>query len=293
MQLFQGTNIQITTTGKSYLGSTIGTDEFKEIIVAKKVEEWSRELKTLAKIAHSQPQSAYCALTQSLKNRWLYLARTTNSISAYLKPIEDTIRYELLPAILGRKHISNDERRLFALPPRLGGLGIDILPKVAKELHHSSKSITEPPQKNILRKEDKESHSAIETQMEDMRKNIKMNNRKNPQEEADKVSSLLNPTTQRGMKLAQEKGLSAWLTTLPIEEHGYALHKGAFQDAIALRYGWRPDAMPSVCVCGKPNDVNHALSHAGKADMSYNVITKSETQPQLFSRKYPMCIVLR
>ena len=117
MQLFQGTNIQITTTGKRYLGSTIGTAEFKEIIVAKKVEEWSRELKTLAKIAPSQPQSAYCALTQSLKNRWLYLARTTNSISAHLKPIEDTIRYELLPAILGRKHISNDERRLFALPP--------------------------------------------------------------------------------------------------------------------------------------------------------------------------------
>ena len=53
IRLFQGINIQITTTGKRYLSSTIGTDE---IIVAKKVEERSWELKTLAKIAHSQPQ---------------------------------------------------------------------------------------------------------------------------------------------------------------------------------------------------------------------------------------------
>ncbi len=30
------------------------------------------------------------------------------------------------------------------------------------------------------------------------------------------------------MALASEKGASSWLTTLPIEEHGFTLHKGAF-----------------------------------------------------------------
>ena len=77
-------------------------------------------------------------------------------------------------------------------------------------------------------------------------------------EAAEEIGSHLSHTTRREMELAQEKG--AWLTTLPIEEHGYALHKGAFRDAVALRYGWRPESMPSVCICGKPNDVRHALT---------------------------------
>jgi hypothetical protein len=52
------------------------------------------------------------------------------------------------------------------------------------------------------------------------------------------------------------------LTTVPLQEHGYALHKGAFRDAIALHYGWRPSGMPTLCSCGKSNDVGHALSCA-------------------------------
>ena len=67
---------------------------------------------------------------------------------------------------------------------------------------------------------------------------------------------------KKAVELAQEKGASAWLTVLPIEEHGFALHKGAFHDALALRYGWRPQRMQSVCICGKQNDTSHALSCA-------------------------------
>ncbi len=37
-----------------------------------------------------------------------------------------------------------------------------------------------------------------------------------------------------------EKGrsTSSWITALPITEHGFMLHKGAFRDAFRLRYGW-------------------------------------------------------
>ena len=42
-------------------------------------------------------------------------------------------------------------------------------------------------------------------------------------------------------------------------EHGFALHKGAFRDALCLRYGWRPPLLPSSCVCGKRFTVEHAL----------------------------------
>ena len=61
-------------------------------------------------------------------------------------------------------------------------------------------------------------------------------------------------------ELAAEKGASNWLTALPIQEHGFTLHKAAFRDALALRYGWRPNNLPSECVCGKPLSVDHSLS---------------------------------
>ena len=62
------------------------------------------------------------------------------------------------------------------------------------------------------------------------------------------------------MDLAQERGASSWLTTLPLEEFGLTLHKGAFRDAIALRYGWQPALTPSTCACGTSFSVEHALS---------------------------------
>ena len=61
------------------------------------------------------------------------------------------------------------------------------------------------------------------------------------------------------------------LPYIPIEEHGFALHKGAFRDALCLRYGWRPPLLPSQCVC---NSMEHALScrHGGFPTIRHNEI---------------------
>ena len=64
------------------------------------------------------------------------------------------------------------------------------------------------------------------------------------------------------MELSKTKGASTWLTVLPLSEHGFTLHKSAFQDALALRYGWTPTRLPSKCDCGKNFNVEHALSCA-------------------------------
>jgi len=74
------------------------------------------------------------------------------------------------------------------------------------------------------------------------------------------LSSILPPNLQLSLKLAGEKGASSWLSTLPLECHGFALHKGDFCDAVALCYGWPPQNLPSNCVCGKSNTIEHALS---------------------------------
>ncbi len=71
---------------------------------------------------------------------------------------------------------------------------------------------------------------------------------------ANEIRESLTPP----MQLATD--LASWLTALLLEEHGFALHKTAFRDAIALRYGWSPSQIPTNCVCGHLFSVQHALS---------------------------------
>ena len=65
---------------------------------------------------------------------------------------------------------------------------------------------------------------------------------------------------RRALKFSSEKGASSWLSILPIAEHGFAPHKGAFRDAHCLHYGWCPPGLPTTCVCGKNFSMEHALN---------------------------------
>ena len=58
------------------------------------------------------------------------------------------------------------------------------------------------------------------------------------------VCDSLPPDLKRIISLSSEKGASSWLSSLPAEEHSFALHKGAFRDALYLRYGWLPSGLP-------------------------------------------------
>lgn len=51
---------------------------------------------------------------------------------------------------------------------------------------------------------------------------------------ATELKDQLPDNMQRAMSLSTEKGSSNWLSTLPTAEHGFALHIGAFQDAIIM-----------------------------------------------------------
>lgn len=74
----------------------------------------------------------------------------------------------------------------------------------------------------------------------------------------EKIKNMDN--LKKSREFGSEKGASNWLSTLPLDEHGFYLHKEAFRDALSLRYGWRPSNLPSDCVCGKEFSVDHALS---------------------------------
>ena len=85
-------------------------------------------------------------------------------------------------------------------------------------------------------------------------------NRQLQSKQAQELKSTLPSDLERVVTTSSEKGASSWLSALPIDEHGFALHKGAFRDALCLRYGWRPSHLPSSCVCGAKFTIQHALN---------------------------------
>ena len=80
------------------------------------------------------------------------------------------------------------------------------------------------------------------------------------EEWAASVCDSLPSDMKHMISLLSEKDASSWLSALPVEEHGFALHKGAFRDTLFLRYGWLPSGLPVHCVCGQGFSVDHALN---------------------------------
>ena len=74
------------------------------------------------------------------------------------------------------------------------------------------------------------------------------------------------------MDLTCQKGVSSWLTAIPLSEQDLSLYKLAFRDALALQYGWVPARMLLQCVCGTNFAVEHALncSHGGLPSLTRN-----------------------
>ena len=57
--IFGDTNVKITCEGRPYLGSALGRRSYTSDFVTGKVEQWTKELKSLSKIATSQPHAAF------------------------------------------------------------------------------------------------------------------------------------------------------------------------------------------------------------------------------------------
>ena len=215
-------------------------------------------------------------------------------VSQLLQPIEDVIRHKVIPAITGKQNISDAERRLFSLPTRMGGLGIGIPTELAQQEFCNSVTVTKPLVQSMLGESDM-NNVEIKSDQDQARKSVHLKNKQTNDRMAEETVRVLPETTQRAVSLAQEQGAASWLNTLPIEEHGFALHKGAFRDALALRFGWRPVGMATICACGKSNDVQHALScktgglpihrHNDIRDLTTSLMsevsTSTETEPQL------------
>ena len=280
---FGDTEVKLTTDGRPYLGSPIGTSEFMTSFITNKVEGWSEELELLATYGVTQPHAAYSAFTHGLASKWSYLSRTTPDISELLQPLEGSIRSHLIPALTDRPPPSDSTRALMSLPSRLGGIALSNPVERSQSEYVASVKVTASLTEAISHQDSDYSIDIMSAQIS-AKQEVHTHNREASAAAASSLKETLSSSLVRAMNLASEKGASNWLTTLPIDEHGFALHKGAFHDAMALRYDWNPSRTPSNCDCGKKFSVEHAftcprggfpiLRHNEIRDLTANLLTE-------------------
>ena len=232
---------------------------FVKSFVDEKVKSWVDEICLLSKIAADECQNAYAAFIFGIKSRWNYLSRTMPEIDSSLQPLEVAIRREFLPVLTGQAVFGENVRNLLALPTRVGGLGITNPVLQATSQYLTSIKITCPLVKLILSQTSDFPYETVAEQLK-IRSELRRVKKQELTSAVDSVSNDLPVSLKCSVELASEKGASSWLSALPIQEHGFCLHKGVFHDALCLRYGWKPPLLPSRCVCDKPFSVEHALS---------------------------------
>ena len=255
--LFGDLGVKVVT-GLRFLGGFIGDQESTDDFVEQKVQMWVRCVEKLTKAAGSQPQATYAALTKSLQFEWAYLQRVIPNCADAFVPLCEIITANFLPAVLGGG-ISEEERILFSLPVRSGGLGIRDAVESADVAYHASKESTAKIVSAIKGAEEfsvqkhrgaiAESHARLRAEQKE-RNQVKL----------EKAMENMDVKKQRTVRRAVDGKNSNWLSVMPIARHQFDLSAAEFRDALAIRYSRPLLRMPANCDgCGAPFDLTHAL----------------------------------
>ena len=278
IEVFGDTEITITTAGERHMGAVIGSQEYKLEYVKNKVSKWVQDVEVLSEIAKDEPQAVYSCYTKAVSHRWTYVQRTIPDTALLFEPLERSIREKLLPALVGRS-LSDEERKIFSLPVKLGGMGIYNPTKTADNEFAASTRIT-ANLTDVICKQEQDFSNYNKDGVTATIKEVKI---QKDQEHLDLLREILDNAdnkTKRILELAQEKGAGSWLTARPSKSLGFALNKQQFVDSICLRYGWRISNTPSHCQCTKKNDIDHTLSckKGGYVIMRHNRIRDLEAE---------------
>ena len=176
-------------------------------------------------------------------------------IQDLLEPLENAISHTLIPAITERK-CNQLDRNILALPVRLGGLGLGNPSLEARREYASSVKVTKPLVEQIV----SQSHQLPEDSLTKLaQQEVRSERSKELEHRAERIKEMAPRKTQRALDLATEKGSSAWLTVLPLQDLGFNLNKREYRDAVKLRYEWPVEDITSTCVCGEAFQVEHSM----------------------------------
>ena len=275
-ELFNGTGVQVTTSGVRYLGSAIGDADFLEASLQEKVKEWKLELETLAIFAQTEPHAAFTALTHGLRGKFSYVLRTIRSTERDVSVLDEFLEKCFLPALTGRTGFSTDELTLLRLPARLGGIGLPDFCRMSATEAQASRRMTENQVMEIILQSSPHDVPGFSTVHKEALKarNTTKSQRRKSEKERFRLLRVWSEIDSRRLELLSENGASSWLTTLPLREHGFFLSKRDFRDVLVLRYDWQVESVPIPCVCGAAFSADHALtcSFGGYPTVRHNEI---------------------
>ena len=260
IKLFEGSEVKITTEGNRHLGAIIGTAKYKEEYLSKTVDEWIKQINLLSQIAKSYPHAAYSAFVYGLQHKFTYVMRTIPDISDNLRELENAIRNNLIKAILNGYIVNDLERLLLTLPVKYGGLGIfDPTNRCQIEYNNSRKVTSEMVEK--VKSQDIVYDSKVKVEQTKIKNTLKNEKAKRNEELLQNIKTEMTNTVKiKALESSMETGASSWLTTLPIQQHGFLLDKQSFWDGLFIRYGIPLKRLPTKCVCGVTFTLQHALS---------------------------------
>ena len=199
----------------------------------------------LAEAAELYPQAAFGALSKSLQFQWSYLQRAVPNCESSFENLSNALNEIFWPALF-QGTVSDSEKKLFSLPARHGGLGIqDPLSTAVSSFAISRKCtayIVDAIKCNSsfsvfnlidpLSKLHRELNHDIEIQYQNL------------------LNSVLQ-TFDNNKKRAIQRGIdgktSAWLTVIPMAYHHFDLSATEFRDSLALRYHRPLLRLPALC----------------------------------------------
>ena len=135
-------------------------------------------------IAKTEPQAAYSCFITAFKHKPSYVVRTIHDISDQLNQLDDVITSELIPAITGGMHCSNNERKLLPLSSKLGGLGIPIFAKISNQEYEYSLMLSKDLSTRIMKQE---IQMSSETNVQNIKQKIKSQKQQKQQPKLENI----------------------------------------------------------------------------------------------------------
>ena len=126
IHILKYTYIQIKAQAKRHLDAALSTSQFRDKYVMEKTNKRIEELQVLSEIAKTEPPAAYTCFLSGYKNKLNYYMIKNPGIGKLLRMLDEVSLAEIIPAITGGITITENERKLLSLAPRLGELGIPI-----------------------------------------------------------------------------------------------------------------------------------------------------------------------
>ena len=183
--------------------------------------------------------------------------RTISGIENLSKRLDDVITRKLIKSIFNCE-CSELERKLFALPVKSGGLGLNVPSEMCRIQYINSLAVTKSLVNHIVNQKD--ILDLDEETIKSAKRNIKNDKVKRNADKLEDSRQQMNQDQKKLLEITSEIGASSWLNAIPLKRYGFHLEKQSFRDALYLRYGIQLPRLPQKCVCGAPYNEVHGLN---------------------------------